>query len=144
MKRLLPSALAVVLLTAAEGADQSKKDLDQMQGNWAAESLVRDGKAFPQEEAQTYFRTVKGNTYTVVRFGKVVANGTMKLDATKSPKTIDFTPEGSKTAPMPGIYALDGETLTQCIAMPGKPRPTKLAADPGSGMTLMVWKREKK
>jgi uncharacterized protein (TIGR03067 family) len=144
MKRLLPGVLAVALLTAAESEDPTKKDLERMQGDWAAESMIRDGQKFPDEDAQAYFRTIKDDGYTVFRFSKVAGQGRMKLDASKTPKTIDFTPAGGKIPPIAGIYALDGDTLTLCYALPGKPRPEKLASEPDSGNTLSVWKREKK
>jgi uncharacterized protein (TIGR03067 family) len=143
MKRLLPSALAVFVLAAADPADPSKKDLERMQGDWAAESMTRDGQVFPEEDAQAYFRTIKGDSFTVFRFSKAAGKGTMKLDATKNPKTVDLMLEGA-AAPVAGIYTLDGDTLTLCYGQPGKPRPTKLASEPDSGNTLSVWKREKK
>jgi uncharacterized protein (TIGR03067 family) len=115
-----------------------------MQGDWAAESMVRDGQKFPDEDAQAYFRTVKGNSYTVFRFNKAASKGTMKLDASKNPKTIDFVLEGGKTPPIAGIYSLEGNTLTLCYGQPGQPRPTKLASEADSGNTLSVWTREKK
>jgi len=144
MKRLLPSALAVLILVAAESPDPSKKDQEQMQGDWAADSMVRDGQAFPDEDAQAYFRTMKGDTYTVFRFSKAAGKGTFKLDATKNPKAIDFTPDGGKTPPLAGIYSLEGDKLTLCAALPGKPRPTKFASEENSGWTLSTWRREKK
>jgi uncharacterized protein (TIGR03067 family) len=144
MKRLLPSALAVLILAAAESPDASKNDLERMQGDWAAESMVRDGQVFPEEDAQAYFRTVKGNTYTIFRFRTVAGKGTMKLDATKKPKTVDFTPEGGKVPALAAIYELEGDKLTLCAAQPGKPRPTKFVSDEGSGFSLSVWRREKK
>jgi uncharacterized protein (TIGR03067 family) len=144
MKRLLPGVLAVFVLAAADSADRSAKDLQMLQGDWAAESMVRDGQEYPAEDAQALFRTIKGDTYTVFRFSKPIGKGTMKLDATKNPKTIDFTPEGGKTPPLAGIYALDSDKLTLCIALPGKPRPAKFASEADSGMTLSVWMREKK
>jgi uncharacterized protein (TIGR03067 family) len=144
MRRLLASALAVVVLAAGETSDPSKEDLQRMQGDWAAEAMVRDGQRLPDEDVQAYFRTVKGDTYSVFRFTKAAGKGTMKVDATKTPKAIDFTPDGGKTPPIAAIYALDGDTLTICLAQPGKPRPTKLAAEADSGNTLWVWKREKK
>jgi uncharacterized protein (TIGR03067 family) len=115
-----------------------------MQGDWVAESLASDGEKASDDDVQAYFRNVKGDAYTVFRFSKVSGKGTLKIDATKNPKTIDSTPDGGKVPPVAGIYSLEGDTLTICNAPPGKPRPTKLVSEPNSGHSLWVWKREKK
>lgn len=143
MRRMLPGVLVVCFLVAAEGADPSKKDLEKMQGDWACTAMNLGGYQMPDDDAQAYFRTMKGDTYSVFRFSKVSGTGTLKLDATKDPKTIDATPEGGKTPPVAGIYKIEGDTLTLCLAPPGKPRPTKFdAADTEN--TTSVWTREKK
>jgi len=48
-----------------------------MQGDWAAESMVQDGQRYPDEDAQARFRTVKGDTYSVFRFSKLLGKGSM-------------------------------------------------------------------
>src|SRR5262249_43012999 len=40
-----------------------------------------------------------------------------------------------------GIYSLQGDVLTYCIAAPGRPRPTELATTKGDGHVLVVLKR---
>jgi hypothetical protein len=42
-----------------------------------------------------------------------------------------------------GIYKIEDDLLTICRAAPDKPRPDAFAAKPGSGLTLMTYKREK-
>jgi len=40
-----------------------------------------------------------------------------------------------------GIYSIDGDLLTYCIAAPDVPRPTQFATAQGDGCTLVVLKR---
>src|SRR6516165_585480 len=40
-----------------------------------------------------------------------------------------------------GIYSLQGDVLTYCIAAPGRPRPAEFATAKGDGHTLVVLKR---
>jgi uncharacterized protein (TIGR03067 family) len=133
------------MLIAAGPADgdATKKDLEKMQGDWAAASMVVDGTKLSDDEAQCLFRTVKGDHYTVYHFNKEIGKGALAIDATKKPKTIDATPAG-KAKPLRGIYELEGDRLKVCFAPPGKDRPTDFEAKEGSGHTLTVWEREKK
>jgi uncharacterized protein (TIGR03067 family) len=91
------------------------------------------------------FRTVKGDRYTVSRYRKVAGKGTIKLDATKKPRTIDALPAvaAGNAGAILGIYEFDGNRLKLCFARPGMPRPTELRSKEGSGHTLTVWQREK-
>jgi uncharacterized protein (TIGR03067 family) len=143
-RRMLLGMLAGALMAADPPAeDAAKKDLQQMQGDWAAVSYIRDGQALPDDDAQALFRTVKGNEYTVYQFRKAIGQGTFTLDATKKPRTIDAQPKG-QDKPILGIYEIDGKTWKLCFAAPGKDRPMDFRAKEGSGHTLTVWEREKK
>ena len=141
----------VVLLLLAAGAlatadappGDSKKDLERMQGDWAADSFVIDGMQLPDDDARAFFRTVKGDAYTVARYKRVLGKGTIKLDAGKKPKAIDALAAG-RDKPLLGIYELDGDRMKLCFAGPGKERPTAFTSAAGSGQTLTVWVREKK
>ncbi len=42
-----------------------------------------------------------------------------------------------------GIYKLEKDRLTTCMAAPGKPRPKEFKAEKGSGSTLRTFIREK-
>jgi uncharacterized protein (TIGR03067 family) len=123
--------------------DAAKKDLERMQGDWAAVSYVRDGQKLPDDDAQALFRTVKDNQYTVYQYRKAIGQGTFTLDAAKKPRTIDAMPKG-QTQAMRGIYEIDGKTLKLCFAPAGKDRPTDFTAKEGTGHALTVWEREKK
>jgi uncharacterized protein (TIGR03067 family) len=143
-RALLLLLAAGALATVDVPADESKKELERMQGDWAADSYVSDGMKVPDDDAQALFRTIKGDAYTVFRFRKVAGQGTMKLDASKKPKAIDAFPAGSTGKPLLGIYEIDGDRLKLCFAGPGKDRPTAFTSEAGSGHTLSVWVREKK
>ena len=145
MRRLVFAVLAAAL-AAADAPDANKKDLEKMQGDWAAVSAVRDGMALPDDDAQSLFRTVKGDSFSVSRFDRVVGQGTFTIDATKTPKTLDARPANApaKAPPTLAIYEFDGERLKVCVAPPGQPRPADFACKAGSGHSLTVWEREKK
>jgi uncharacterized protein (TIGR03067 family) len=66
------------------------------------------------------------------------------LDPTAEPKTIDVIPDGGqhRGEHIPGIYTLEGDVLTICMAKPGQPRPKEFKAEKGSGWTLQSFHRE--
>ena len=144
MNRLPVLPLVFVLATVAGGRDEdaATKDLKRMEGDWAALSMEVDGVKVPDEDAMAYFRTVKGDRYTVSRYRKALGKGTVKLDPTKKPRAIDALPAGEGKSLL-GIYEFDGNKLKLCFARPGKARPTEFRSKEGSGHTLTVWQREK-
>ena len=148
MKRLLLVLLALVGFTAADAAkdDAAAEDLKKMQGDWVVVTMESDGMKIPDDDAQALFRTVKGDQYTVSRYQRVRGKGTIQLDATKKPRTIDARPAGAApdAKPLLGIYEFDDGKLKLCFAAPGKDRPTLFRTAEGSGHTLTVWQPERK
>jgi uncharacterized protein (TIGR03067 family) len=144
--KLLLGSMVLWLVAPHTGQnDASKKDLEMLQGDWAAISMIQDGQQLPVDDAQGFFRTITGNRYTVFRYEKTLAKWTFTIDATKKPRTIDSRREGNdKGVPSLGIYDLDAGKLKLCTAGPGKDRPTAFDSKPGSGQTYSVWEREKK
>jgi uncharacterized protein (TIGR03067 family) len=140
------AAATAIALAGEKKDDPNKLDREKMQGDWAAVIYVVDGQALADDDAQSFFRTVKGDRYTVFHFDKPLGKGTFKIDATKQPKTIDAWPANApdKSKPLLGIYEFAGEKYKVCFAAPGKPRPTEFSSKEGSGNTLTVWEREKK
>jgi uncharacterized protein (TIGR03067 family) len=71
---------------------------------------------------------------------------TIKLDPTAKPKTVDkvITKGPGKGETMLGIYKLEGDQLTICLAVGGKERPTEFAAPANGNAMVVVYKREKK
>lgn len=146
MAQTVLSLAFVLAVGGAKAADDvSRADLEKLQGEWVMVSAQRDGKEMPAEEAAKMLRVVKGDGYVLTRDDKVVAKGTIKLDASKTPRAIDVTRsegDGAGKSAL-GIYEVDGDMQKVCLAQPGKDRPTEFSAKEGSGHTLAVWKRKK-
>jgi uncharacterized protein (TIGR03067 family) len=152
-RALVGSALvpAAVGLLAAASADDTrdeavKKELKRLEGTWVVVSVVFDGLPSPPEEAlkdQAIVR--KGEKETTTLKGKETGKGTVKVDPTKKPAEIDYTfdggPNDGKT--LRGIYKVEGDTMTVCYGPLGKDRPTEFESKKGSGVGLVVHKRQK-
>ena len=147
MKRTLVivGVLAAGLAFAADAKkDSTKSDQEKFNGVWKAVSGVFEGKELPKEAIEKMSLTLKGSKFTLHN-GPEKAEGTYKIDASKTPKTIDVTHgDGSdKDKLMLGIYELTDDTYKVCFAAPGEDRPTEFVSKPGSGTRLIVMKREK-
>jgi uncharacterized protein (TIGR03067 family) len=67
-----------------------KKALAQLQGTWSLVSASADGEAMPESMVKEMKRTLHGNELRVTRSGQVFFKAKVILDATKTPKTIDY------------------------------------------------------
>jgi len=141
--------LAVIGLAAAAFADDAadKKDKEKLQGTWMAVSGEKEGKDDP--EAKEHALVFEGDNFMIKRGDKVFVRGTFKINAAKSPKTMDIDisegPEDVKNKTAQAIYAVNGDELAWCVAEPGSgERPEKLATKEGVKHMLVKLKREKK
>jgi uncharacterized protein (TIGR03067 family) len=108
--------------------------------------MMQDGKPLPAEVLAPIRLTLKGGKYTVKAGAEVVDEGTFEFDPTKNPKTLDTkgTKGEKKGIDDPGIYKLDGDTMTTCFGPTGKVRrPTTFGSKAGTGDELTVFKRVK-
>jgi len=153
MKVVCFLVIATGALMAANGPgkdDPSKGDLGKLRGTWLTVSLVNDGKTLvdektPPKPGPATKLVYDGNKWMIKVGEKSVATGTFKIDSTRKPKEIDIMDEsGVKNDKTKlGIFELDGDVYTFCLAPAGKPRPTGFTSKPGSGHSLGVSKREK-
>ena len=136
--------VVIGLLIAADDAkkDDTMKDKESLKGTWIVQSSERDGQA--DEGSKDATVTFDGDSVTVVTKDKE-QKATFKLDASKKPKTIDFTPseESEKDKVVLGIYSLDKDELKVCFSKPGEERPTEFSGKEGTGHHLIVLKRKK-
>jgi len=155
MKMLSPIAVAAGLLALTIGAaaapDKDKKDdkddVKKMEGSWKVETWEQGGTALPAEGLEGSMWTVKGDKYTFTMGGNV-EEGTFKLDPSKKPMTIDLdiTAGNCKGNTQPGIYKIDGDTMTFCFNRPGGTgRPTEFkSTEEGDTFIVVTLKRAKK
>ena len=118
MRPRLPTApaLAVLLLLpaallCADDASKGDKDLD---GDWQGVSAVRDGKELPPPASGNPVMTVKGES-AAMKIGDMTSAAAIKVDATKTPRTLDVTPEDGpeKGKTVPCIYEIKGDELAR-------------------------------
>ena len=122
-----------------------KKELKRHQGTWTATSSIYDGQEAPEALVRSITRIVEKDHVVWKRDGKSFAGTKIELDPSRDPKTIDVIPDGGKDRGerVLGIYKLEDDQLTICMAAPGKPRPTEFKAEKGSGCTLRTFTRAK-
>ncbi len=144
MKLLGCWMLAGAICFVADDAELTKKDLQKMQGEWACSEMVRDGNKLEPDDAQAYFRSVQGESYTISKYRKVLGTGTIKIDAGKTPREIDAQPALQGAKLQKGIYEWDGDKLKIIFGPAGGDRPKDFKAAPGSQRAYTLWEREKK
>lgn len=138
LRVLLPLAASLLLCAGlpATGDDKTgddKKELDKLQGEWTLVSREAKGKK-SDETAKNYKLTIKGDQW-ILNPGPTA---TITIDASKDPKWIDLT----KFAP--GIYQLEGDTLTICRPTSGTGRPKEFKATKDGANAVIVYKRTSK
>jgi uncharacterized protein (TIGR03067 family) len=146
-RAMMALATGCLLLTAATlcADDKEKKDPDALQGTWKVESFTQDGNEAPAEFAKAVSFTFKDKKYTITMKGKEMESGTFKLDPEKKTIDLDITSGNDKGKKQVGIYKLEKDNFTICLAHPGATdRPTKMESTKDGETIMGVMKREKK
>jgi uncharacterized protein (TIGR03067 family) len=121
-----------------------KTDLDRFQGTWNLVAAVKDGAVLPEDKVKATTIVFKVDTFRLSASGQAdygfSTEGTIKLDENKTPKEIDTI--STEKEVMLGIYRMDDNGYKVCFAPAGKPRPTDLRSEPGSGNILQSWARQ--
>lgn len=128
---------ALVLVDAATARTQNADD-QKLQGKWIVESFQYNGNLV--ERLKDAVREFTDGKYSLTpKMGEGI-EGTVKLDSTQKPKTIDLDVNGRI---LKGIYELEGDTLKMCYNLTHEERPTEFVSKPDSGLIVIVHKRGK-
>jgi uncharacterized protein (TIGR03067 family) len=141
------------LLAANSPEDAIKKEKEKLVGTWQVVSVEAKGQKFPAEALKDFQFIFTADSATRQKGGKAESGAGYKLDPSKSPKWIDMTgTTDGKARAIPGLYELDGNTLTLCFRADYKQegkvnevqkRPEKLDGGEGSEQVLMILNRQK-
>lgn len=137
------SLIALVLLAVSPisyADDAAKAELKKLEGTWQLVSAVTDGKPAAEDFVAKVQVIIREGKHSVKIDGELaVKEIPVAVDPSTDPKsTTDTLPDGQTIL---GIYKLEGDKLTSCVAKPGQERPKAFAAEAGSGLTLRVFRR---
>ena len=141
MSRL--AALATLIAVTGLSAQDVTKEMEKLNGVWVATSADSGGVKVPADDVKDFKLTIKGGEYTA-SLGKEEQKGTLKIDPTKKPMTMDITldtgPNKGKT--QLAIYELQAGVLKVCVSdIDKKERPTNFDTKDKPGVTLLVFKK---
>ncbi len=144
MRRSAFLVLMTGLMMAAD-APNPKGGEDRLQGTWYIVSVNRPNDKGGRESLDfkdnRFTLNFDRGTVTSIGEGKLLWQGTYRLDPGVNPGAIDIT---RRSGPFKqGIYQQNGDNLTLCLDAPANPRPTKLTAPKDSQAEVMIFKRLK-
>jgi uncharacterized protein (TIGR03067 family) len=142
-------AIAALLLSSVGFAadDEPKRNVaEALKGSWSAVSFKEGGRSAPDDLIKKLKRSFDGKNYTNTVDGQVIEEGGYTIDATKTPKTIDFdirrgAGQGKKQL---AIFQIEGDKLTLIVAESGSTdRPKSMNPEKTEPVVEVVLKRAK-
>lgn len=144
---MFPSLLTALALALGAPAPKEppKKDADPLLGKWTGLTATAAGTPLPVPAGGVTMEFRAGGAWVTEEGGKAPEEGGYTADPKRDPHEIDLTQPaaGGKIMRMRGIYKVEGDTLTLCLAAAGG-RPTKFESAAGQQTVLMTFKRAKK
>jgi uncharacterized protein (TIGR03067 family) len=124
-----------------------KAELKKLQGAWHITTQEHGGKKTSAKELFSLSMVVDGERMTTRDGPDLKEDAKIQLLNPKAkPAAIDLkiASGGDMNKVVKGIWKLQADTLTVCVAEPDKDRPSDFAAKEGTGHTLLVFKKIKK
>ena len=142
MKRV--GIVLVMLIAITASAQDTAKEAKAMEGKWTPKSAEVAGQKLPDAQLKTITLELGKGTYTVT-VGEAVDKGTVKVDATAKPKTLDIvgTDGPNKGKTILAIYEFKDDTLRVCYDLSGKNRPKDFVSSKEQPFFLAVYQRVK-
>ncbi len=139
----MTSVLLVVAITlAAPCAKDAKTDPPSLVGEWTAETAVENGRPANPPPGTTWSFTADGKSvFTIGGMGATESKYT--VDAKKTPAELDVS-DGPKGKALRGIYKVEADTLTLCLAEGDAERPKAFESAAASKVILITLARIKK
>jgi uncharacterized protein (TIGR03067 family) len=146
MRCRLALVLAFVITAPLLAADDKavKDELEKLKGSWTFESNEQEGEVVGKDKLGDQRLVVTDDKYVQKAGDRTLEEGTVKVDPTKKPATIDLviTSGMDKGKTQLGIYEIKEDVLKLCVARPGTAtRPTEFD---GKKFIIFTMKKEKK
>jgi uncharacterized protein (TIGR03067 family) len=137
---LFVTTIAILISVGAARAD----DAADLKDTWKPTEGKHAGEPLSKDLIDSITLTLTDGMYQVKVAG-LDESGTVKIDATKTPKTMDIvaTEGKNKGRKVLAIYDLTGDTLKVCYDVQGGPRPVGFESTAENKMLLVIYKRKK-
>ncbi len=126
--------------------DPPPGDLAEFQGTWILVSMETEGHEVPAEDIKDWTASYQGNRLTLRAGERVRRRGIVTVNPNRRPKAINTWDQDGpfEDQTVPGIYALEGDTLRLCFARPGQERPKEFTTKAGTAFLCCVYKKFKR
>ena len=137
MKRLFGVLLlAGAVLAVADDKKMTRPSRVEEDGrNLAVRLGGNNGQMMPADMAKTIKSVIKGDKLSIHFGDTMVFEGTMSVDPTKKPKSMDTVSKDKKMTGL-AIYELDGDTFKICVGNKGE-RPKEFTGKKDSGWCVI-------